>query len=163
MSKGTRLYAAWLLALASMLGSLYFSEVRHLVPCVMCWYQRTFMYPLVVILGIASFRRELAIRRYVLPLSGLGMLVAFYQVLEQRIPGLGVPGVCQLTVPCNVIHVNWLGFITLPLLSLAAFGMITLLLAVSRPQVTQRRSEAVRGDGPAPNVKRRSEHRRASR
>lgn len=137
-SEGATLYAAWLIALASMLGSLYFSEVRHLVPCVMCWYQRTMMYPLVVILGIASFRRELAIRDYVLPLSSLGMLVAFYQVLEQHIPGLGIPGVCQLTVPCNIIHFDWLGFITLPLLSFAAFGMITLLLAVSRIQMTPR-------------------------
>lgn len=132
MSKATRLYAAWLVALASMLGSLYFSEVRHLVPCVMCWYQRTMMYPLVVILAIASYRQDMTIRRYVVPLSGLGMAVAFYQVLEQHIPGFGVSGACQLAVPCNVIHIDWLGFITLPLLSMVAFGAITLLLTVGR-------------------------------
>ncbi len=138
MNKGARLYLAWLVALASMLGSLYFSEVRHFVPCVMCWYQRTMMYPLVVILGIASYRQEPAIRNYVLPLSSLGMVVAFYQVLEQHIPGLGIPGVCQLAVPCSVHHIDWLGFITLPLLSLMAFATITLLLVVSRPRVTTR-------------------------
>lgn len=130
MSKATRLYLAWLVALASMLGSLYFSEVRHFVPCAMCWYQRTMMYPLVVILAIASYRQDMAIRRYVVPMSSLGMAVAFYQVLEQHIPGLTVPGACQLTVPCNVHHIDWLGFITLPLLSLMAFGAITVLLSL---------------------------------
>ncbi|HBE83513.1 MAG TPA: disulfide bond formation protein B, partial [Blastocatellia bacterium] len=33
-------YAAWLISLSSMGGSLFFSEVMELPPCVLCWYQR---------------------------------------------------------------------------------------------------------------------------
>lgn len=129
------LYAAWLVALASTLGSLYFSEVRHLVPCVLCWYQRVLMYPLVVVLGIACYRREPGIRGYVLPLSAVGAVVALYQVLEQHVPALGIPGACRLAVPCSAVHVDWLGFITLPFLSFVAFAVITLLLAAGRRQI----------------------------
>lgn len=138
MTRVAGLWAAWLVALAAVLGSLYFSEVRHFVPCVLCWYQRTMMYPLVVILGVAGLRREVGVRAYVLPLSVLGMVVAFYQVLEQHVPGLGIPGACQLAVPCDVRHIDWLGFITLPLLSLGAFTVITVLLAVSGARATAR-------------------------
>ena len=46
-------YAIWMaavVALTAMAGSLYFSEVAHLEPCVLCWYQRIAMYALAVIL-----------------------------------------------------------------------------------------------------------------
>lgn len=127
--RGGNLYLAWLVALAAMLGSLYFSEVRHFVPCTLCWYQRILMYPLAIVLGIASYRQDAAVRNYVLPLSILGMAFAVYQLLEQHIPGFGAPGLCRLGVPCDLHYIDWLGFITIPLLSLTGFTLITLLLA----------------------------------
>ena len=50
------LYPAWVVAIVATLGSLYFSEIRHFVPCVLCWYQRILMYPLVPILAVATFQ-----------------------------------------------------------------------------------------------------------
>lgn len=126
------LYLAWLVALAATLGSLYFSEVRHFVPCTLCWYQRILMYPLAVVLAIASYRQSVSIRVYVLPLSVLGMGFALYHVLEQHIRGFGAPGLCKAGIPCNLHYIDWLGFITIPLLSLTAFTLVTLLLAALR-------------------------------
>ncbi|MEJ2667251.1 MAG: disulfide oxidoreductase [Deinococcales bacterium] len=126
------LYLAWLVALAATLGSLYFSEVRHFVPCTLCWYQRILMYPLAIVLGIASYRQASTIRLYVLPLSILGIGFATYHVLEQHIPGFGAPGLCKAGIPCSLHYIDWLGFITIPLLSLVAFALITLLLASMR-------------------------------
>jgi disulfide bond formation protein DsbB len=121
------LYLAWLVAVAATSGSLYFSEVRAFVPCSLCWYQRIFMYPLVFLLGIASFRQDKKIIPYVLPLSIFGGLIAFWHVLEENIPGLTIP-VCNVGVPCNVKYVNYLGFITIPVMSLTAFTLITVIL-----------------------------------
>ena len=45
-------YAAWVIALLSTLGSLFFGEIMKLPPCTLCWYQRICMYPLVVILAV---------------------------------------------------------------------------------------------------------------
>ena len=59
MTRDNRLYLAWVVALIATLGSLYFSEVRGFVPCVLCWFQRIAMYPLVIVLGVAAFRSDL--------------------------------------------------------------------------------------------------------
>ena len=124
------LYAAWLVALVATLGSLWFSEVRLFVPCTLCWYQRILMYPLAVILAIAAWRTDRGIVRYALPLSLFGAVVAGYHVLEQKIPGFGFPEACRGGVPCNVQYIDWLGFISIPVLSLTAFVLISVALIV---------------------------------
>jgi len=127
------LYAAWLVAITATAGSLYFSEVRLFVPCSLCWYQRILMYPLVILLGIASYRQDREIVRYALPLSVLGGVVALFHYLEQKVPGFSAPSICRAGVPCTQEYINWLGFITIPFLALVAFTLITvLLLGVAR-------------------------------
>lgn len=128
------LYPAWIIAIVATVGSLYFSEVRQFVPCVLCWYQRILMYPLTLILGVATYRQDGRAFAYSLPLSLLGMLVALYHVLYEKIPSFGSSAVCRGGVPCDVIYIDWLGFITIPVLSLVAFTAITVLLFVSRAQ-----------------------------
>jgi disulfide bond formation protein DsbB len=63
------IFAAWLVATASMLGALFFGEIMHLSPCVLCWWQRICMFPLVVILPAGLFPLDLRVVRYVLPLA----------------------------------------------------------------------------------------------
>ena len=123
------LYFAWLVAIAATAGSLYFSEVMHFIPCKLCWFQRILMYPLVIVLGIASYRNDRGIAIYVLPISVLGFVIALYHYLEQRI-GFSVPALCAEGVPCTVKYIEWLGFITIPFLSLVAFTLITILMAI---------------------------------
>jgi disulfide bond formation protein DsbB len=126
------------MSIVATLGSLYFSEVRHFVPCTLCWYQRILMYPLVLLLGVGTYRQDEKVFGYTLPLSIAGMVVATYHVLDQNIPGFGGLGVCSGPVPCNVKYINWLGFISIPVLSLTAFTIITALLLVSRARVRRR-------------------------
>ncbi len=122
------LYFAWVVALVATTGSLIYSEVLGFVPCKLCWFQRIFMYPLVVVLGIASYRNDRAIALYVLPLSVIGATIALYHYLEQKVPGFGNPAFCAQGVPCTVQYINWLGFITIPFQSLVAFTLITLFM-----------------------------------
>lgn len=128
MLKNYGLYIAWLIAVIATAGSLYFSEVRQFVPCTLCWYQRILMYPLVIILGVASFSNDKSALKYALPLSLIGLGIAFYHTLEQNIPGFGAPQLCSAGVPCNAKYINWLGFISIPVLALIAFSLITVLL-----------------------------------
>jgi disulfide bond formation protein DsbB len=131
------LYLAWLIAVVATGGSLYFSEVRHFAPCSLCWFQRMFMYPLVIVLGMASFRQDKTIVPYVLPLSLIGMLIAIWHVIEEN-TGVSI-GMCNVGVPCTVKYINWLGFITIPVLSLTAFTLITgVLLGIRRQELGDR-------------------------
>ena len=126
--RGFGLYTAWLVAVVATAGSLYFSEVRLFVPCALCWYQRILMYPLVILLGIASYRQDRSIVGYALPLSVLGMGVSMFHYLEQKVPGFRPPSICRSGVPCSQEYINWLGFVTIPFLALIAFTLITVLL-----------------------------------
>lgn len=129
------LYAAWLVAIVATAGSLYFSEVRLFVPCTLCWYQRIMMYPLVILLGVASYRQDKKIVVYALPLVVLGGVIALFHYLEQKVPGFSAPSLCRVGVPCTQEYINWLGFITIPFLALSAFIMIgALLIGVARTE-----------------------------
>lgn len=124
------LLLAWIAAIIATLGSLYFSEVMHFIPCTLCWYQRIFMYPLAITLGVAVYRNDKGIYKYALPLSIIGLLIAGYHTLLQRIPYLQQFEMCTTGVPCSKDYINWLGFITIPLLALIAFTIITVCLII---------------------------------
>ncbi len=110
------------------LGSLYFSEVLKFPPCVLCWYQRIFMYPLVAILAVGIWKKDNNLAYFVLPLSILGIIIAIYHNLLYYgiIPESQAP--CILGVSCTTKFIEWAGFITIPFLSLSAFTAITLLM-----------------------------------
>lgn len=127
MSK--KLYAAWVIALIAMLGSLFFSEIAGFIPCKLCWFQRICMYPLTILLGIACFRNDRRIGIYLLPLTVIGACFSLLHLGEQHFRWF--EGMCRGGgVPCSGEYIHWFGFITIPLLALIAFGLITLLLAL---------------------------------
>ncbi|OIU71988.1 disulfide oxidoreductase [Rossellomorea aquimaris] len=121
------MYAAWLVSIIATLGSLYFSEVKGFIPCELCWYQRIFMYPLTLILGVATFKNDAALKQIVLPMSIIGGIISVFHYMEQKIPGFGGIKPCASGVPCNSEYINWLGFITIPFLAMTAFTLITIL------------------------------------
>lgn len=122
------LYMAWIVSVIATLGSLYFSEIRGFIPCELCWYQRIAMYPLSIILGIAAYNNETRIKKYVLPLSIIGGFISLYHYMMQRLPGIAAIKPCSQGVPCNAAYINWFGFITIPLLALIAFSLITICM-----------------------------------
>jgi disulfide bond formation protein DsbB len=130
MEMNKSLVLSWITALIATLGSLYFSEVLHYIPCTLCWYQRIFMYPLAIILGIAVYRNDQGIYKYVLPLSMIGMLISGYHTLLQKIPYFQQFEMCTTGVPCSKDYLNWLGFITIPLMAFIGFTIITICLIV---------------------------------
>jgi disulfide bond formation protein DsbB len=127
---------AWIVALIAVCGSLFFSEIMDYQPCKLCWFQRIFMYPLVVLLGIASYRNEKWIIPYVLPLSIIGGLFSTYHYLEEKVPGFAALMPCRVGIPCNVDYINWLGFITIPMLAFVAFALITIILWIGKKPET---------------------------
>ena len=120
------LYFAWLVSVVATLGSLYFSEIKGFIPCDLCWFQRIFMYPLVVILGIGTFQSDTSVKKFVLPLSIVGGLISIFHYLEQKVPGFGGIRPCVSGVPCSAEYINWFGFVTIPFLALTAFTLISI-------------------------------------
>lgn len=126
------LYIAWAIALAATLGALFIGEVLGQAPCHLCWYQRIAMFPLTLILGLATLSGDLGIRRYALPLALIGGAVAAYHsgLFLGIIPEPIVP--CSQTGPsCTDAKMTILG-LPLPILSLMCFAAISLCLILMR-------------------------------
>ncbi|MFO0705036.1 MAG: disulfide oxidoreductase [Candidatus Andersenbacteria bacterium] len=122
------LYFAWAVSLAGLLGSLYYSEIRHLVPCVLCWYQRICLYPLAVIFAVGLLKKDKYLPYYVLPLSLIGGGIALFHYLLQLgiIPDSLAP--CTQGISCASVYVEYFGFITIPFMSLVAFTIISICM-----------------------------------
>ena len=127
-SRWTLVFLAWLTATLATLGALFMSEIMALAPCVLCWYQRIFMFPLVVILALGLFPFDPKVVRYALPLGLIGLAVAAFHLLlvAGYIPETLTP--CRQGVPCSTVQIEWFGFVTIPLLSFLAFLTINVLL-----------------------------------
>ncbi len=128
---GLELWFAFAVATTATLGSLYLSEIAHLVPCTYCWYQRIAMYPLVVILGIAALRKDRDIRIYAAYLAAIGAVIAFYHRAVQLFPELN-GSTCSSGVPCTAAYFTQFGFVTIPYMALSGFLLILALLYVDR-------------------------------
>lgn len=123
-SNETILLIIWAQTVIALMGSLFYSEVMGYIPCELCWVQRVFMYPLVVIYGVAVFKKNITIALPGLILSGIGMFISTYHYLIQKLPMLQEKGGSCSIVPCNLQYVNYFGFITIPFLAGAAFIII---------------------------------------
>ncbi|MBQ1762922.1 MAG: disulfide bond formation protein B [Aquincola sp.] len=128
----TPLFLAWLLALLATAGALFLGEVMGKAPCVLCWYQRIAMFPLVLVLGMGLFALDARSVRYALPLAGVGWGIAAYHLLifwgvvsKDLVP-------CGKGSSCADAHVQMAGVVPIPLLSLAAFTGILVALWVAR-------------------------------
>jgi disulfide bond formation protein DsbB len=127
-SPWTLVFGCWLIAAISTLSALFLGEIMGLTPCVLCWYQRIFMFPLVLVLAAGLFPFDPKIVRYALPLAVAGWLVAVFHLLLTAgiIPENITP--CTQGVPCSQVQIQWFGFVTIPLLSVIAFSIINALL-----------------------------------
>lgn len=119
------LYSALILSLLSIGGSLYFSEVVGLIPCVLCWYQRICIYPMPILITVAILKPEYNIIYNLRILSFMGLLFAGYQYFIQFFHTKSQ--FCHIGISCSDIQIVFFRFITLPLLSFISFIIIFLL------------------------------------
>jgi disulfide bond formation protein DsbB len=118
------LFLAWASSLIATMGSLYFSEIMKYEPCVLCWYQRILMYPMVILLGVAYVRKDFQAALYSTILSGIGLLVSLYHYSIQKVSFLSESAPACGRVPCTGEYINLFGFITIPFLALTGFSVI---------------------------------------
>jgi len=140
------LYFIFLFSFVSMMGSLYYSTYGDPVanilrgqifpidsgfaPCELCWFARVLMYPIVFISGVGLIKEDRKFTDYVLPLSTLGIFLEIFHYGLQKF-SFPNPFRCTLSVPCSALQVEYFGFVTIPLLALVGFTLITALCVVN--------------------------------
>ena len=133
----TILFLCWLIVSLSTAGSIFFSSVMEFAPCVLCWYQRICLFPLIVILGAGLISFDNNVVKYSLPLAVLGWLTALYHTLLYSgvIPENIQP--CSQGVSCTEEYIDLFGFITIPMLSLLTFSIIIMLLRILQRRINK--------------------------
>ena len=131
------LFLCWLVATVSAMGSLFFSHVMEFAPCVLCWYQRIFLFPLVIILAVGLFPIDKSVVKFSLPLAIAGWLMAAYHNLLYAgiIPESIQP--CSQGVSCTEEYIDLFGFLSIPMLSLLSFSTIITLLIILKMRTTK--------------------------
>lgn len=118
------LLSMWAVALIATLGSLYFSEIKGYIPCTMCWYQRIFMYPIVLIGLIALIQKNITIAWTTASFSFIGGCISLYHYSIQKLTFLQDSAPECGGVSCTGQYINYFGFITIPFLAFVAFAFI---------------------------------------
>ncbi len=128
------LFLAWVLSLVATLISLFFSHFMNLTPCVLCWYQRIFMFPLVLILGVGFSTQDRKNIFYSLPLTGIGWAISIYHNLlyYKWIPEALSP--CSAGASCTERQLTLFGFVGIPLMSLLTFTALLILILLHQKQ-----------------------------
>ncbi len=111
-------------SLTATLGSLIYSNVIGFPPCELCWIQRIFMYPQVIISFMAILKKDKDIVNYLLPLSILGGIVALYHSLTHFGLGDGLVGCTSALGDCGKLYVFEYGYITIPLMAFTIFAYL---------------------------------------
>jgi len=137
------IFVCWLIAMSALFGSLFFSEIMGLKPCVLCWWQRIFIYPLAILFLVSLLPQlnnqangvDRSVVRYTLPLAviGLGFALYHYLVYSGFIPEDLQP--CSEELSCAEVNLELMGFITIPMLSIFSYSAIIALLLIFRKKV----------------------------
>ncbi|MEK7219437.1 MAG: disulfide bond formation protein B [Patescibacteria group bacterium] len=126
------LVLGFFISLCASVFPLVYSEIVNFLPCYLCWWQRIFMFPLVLLFGIAFWDKDRKIIRYTLPLVFLGFLISIYQNFFYYFGE-------NSSLPCDASGVSCYqhlvsefgGYISIPMLALTAFSTLLTLLAVA--------------------------------
>lgn len=116
----------FLISLAAIGGSLFYSNVVGFEPCVLCWWQRIFIYPQVILFGVALWRRKSDVFAYVVPLVSIASLISLYHQYVYM-GGTSILPCTALGGACSKIYVMAFGYITIPMMSLTVAVAILLL------------------------------------
>lgn len=124
----TFIYLAWLLNIVSLAGSLFFSNVMMLPPCSLCWAQRICIFPLSVIFAVGFVKKDANVLFYAAPLAVIGWIISLYhnllyfKIIPQAIT------LCSSGVSCTSKQIEYLGFITIPLMAFTSLTLSIILL-----------------------------------
>lgn len=115
--------------------SIYFSEYMDLAPCDLCWYQRIFFYPIVMLSFIGIVKKDKNVESYILPFALIGLPISIYHHLlkvtdlfPKDTPFCNVHGACS--------DIDWElvagSGITIPFLAMLGFGSVSFILLLKK-------------------------------
>ena len=121
------------LTLGAMAASLYYSEILGILPCGLCWIQRIFLYPQVLLFAVAIWKKDRGIADYIIGLSILGALTGLYQHYIQMGGSNILPCPAVTTAAdCAQRFMFEFGYITFPFAVFVLFAFLIIIMLFVR-------------------------------
>ena len=118
----------FLVTLGGAFLTLFYSQVLGYEPCELCWFQRIFLYPQVILFGMAWFKKDMKILPYILGLSLVGEFIAIYHHALQMGYDLYKPcSTAVFAVSCAKPSFIEYGFVSFPFMAVVLFGFLIAL------------------------------------
>jgi disulfide bond formation protein DsbB len=125
-------YLGFLISLGAVAISLFYSNVIGFPPCELCWIQRIFLYPQLIVYSMLLYKKEksMSLVDMSMILAIINTLAALFHVYVENGGGEGTlpcanPATNQ--VSCAIRYVYEFGYITIPVMSLTLSVFILLL------------------------------------
>ena len=122
---------AFIVALVAMGGSLFFSEIAKYTPCLLCWWQRIFMYPQTILIAMGIIKNDRNSADYAIGLSAVGGSIALYHYYIQ-LGGKTFFSCAQVgfSASCTERFTLEFGYVSIPMMALTAFAAIIILMTI---------------------------------
>jgi len=127
-------HLGFLVAIGAVFLSLFYSEIVGFPPCELCWVQRIFLYPQLILFGMELYKKDRSIIDFSIVFAILGSITSIYHIYIEN-GGSSSLGCSALTpananvVSCATRYIYEFGYVTMPImaLSLSLFIIIILL------------------------------------
>lgn len=118
-------------ALGAMALSLFYSSVVGFPPCELCWMQRIFIYPQVILFGMELWKREKVIVDYSLVLAFIGTMISLFHIYVEHggASSLACATGSATEVSCAVRYIYEFGYITMPVMAFSMGVFLILILS----------------------------------
>ncbi|MCY4576841.1 MAG: disulfide bond formation protein B [Candidatus Kaiserbacteria bacterium] len=136
------LLCAWGVAVAATITPLIYTHIYHLLPCTLCWYQRIFMFPLVIILFLILKRKDIRNKIYVYTLATIGAGIGIYHYVNQQLYSRYNISTtdCEaigMAKSCSEYYFIEFGYITIPLMALTGFLLVIFFTYFAQRSTTE--------------------------
>ena len=130
------IFFSGIVAIAAALGSLFYSNIAGFAPCVLCWWQRIFLYPQAIILAMSAFIKDKHIRAFCLVFSVLGAAVSLYHSYLQFGGNPLIPcAAAGASISCTFRYFLEFGYVTIPTMALTTFTILILLMLLKKNRI----------------------------
>lgn len=137
--KDNSLKMGFIVSLTAVSASLFFSELAGMPPCKLCWLQRIFIYPQLLLTGLAFYKKDEKIWDYSLSLTLIGVGIAIYHYATQMSETF--KDLADQLVPCSVVGMTpacssyfflKFDYITIPMMSVTTLVILITLALISK-------------------------------
>ena len=125
------LFIGFLISFFAVALSFFYSDVIGYAPCFLCWLQRIFFFPQVILFGVAFIKKDRKVIQYAFPLILIGLLISLYHNFIYYFNESLTP--CDATgISCVQKLVNEIGgYASIPMFSLTMFSTFMIILLVA--------------------------------